>query len=280
MGTVHGVYLKYVGLSALSYTGYSYLLATGEVLELLPFMTGGFRSLMGAVDDPSSIAKALTADNVRIASAALLKYSTILNGTIAVLFKAEAGMGLVGKNSKTGQIPWWSYLLYAPFHFPSILYTRLGDFKDSKKKPPVPVATEVQPGWYVGGMFSDRLNKKWAGVVDLTVEFPESCINSTDSYKLVAMWDGVPPPPALMDEAATFAVNARKNGDVLVHCAHGRGRSTTLMCAALVKAGLFPTWEEAFEKGIKPQRTVCKLNKGMRKALTEWQRIYIDNKKE
>ena len=58
-----------------------------------------------------------------------------------------------------------------------------------------------------------------------------------------------------------------------------RGRSTTLMCAALVKAGLFATWEEAFEKGIKPGRSVCKLNKRMKAALTEWQRIYVDGKK-
>ena len=29
--------------------------------------------------------------------------------------------------------------------------------------------------------------------------------------------------------------------------AHGRGRSTTVMCACLVKADLYPTWEAAFE---------------------------------
>ena len=51
------------------------------------------------------------------------------------------------------------------------------------------------------------------------------------------------------------------------------------MCAALVKAGLFATWEEAFEKGIKPGRSVCKLNKRMKASLTEWQRIYVDGKK-
>lgn len=97
---------------------------------------------------------------------------------------------------------------------------------------------------------------------------------------LVASWDGVPASPEKLEEAATFAVEARKKGDVLVHCAHGRGRSTTLMCAALVKAGLFSNWEEAFEKGIKPGRSVCKLNRRMRSALSEWQRIYVDDKKE
>jgi len=277
MGAVHGVYLKYVGLSAVSYAGYSYLLASGEASEFIT-LSGGFRSLMGAMSDPSSIA--LNPTNVRLGAAAILKYSAILNGTIACLFRAEVGMGLVGKSSTTGQIPLWSYLLYFPFHLPSILYTRIHARNDRNKKTPVPVASEVQPGWYVGGMYADKLNKKWGGVIDLTVEFPERCFDCTASYKLIASWDGVPPSPEKIEEAAQFAVDARKKGDVLVHCAHGRGRSTTLMCAALVKAGLFANWEDAFEKGIKPNRSVCKLNRRMKNALTEWQRIYVDDKKE
>jgi|EP00979_Chaetoceros_neogracilis_P002622 hypothetical protein len=276
MGAVHGVYLKYVGLSAVSYAGYTYLATTGDMAELLT-LSGGFRHLMGTIQDPSS---ALTPFNIRFGAAAILKYSAILNGTIACLFKAEIGMGFVGKNPLNGQIPFWSYLLYFPFHFPSILYTRIHASKDRKKTIPVPVASEVQPGWYVGGMYADKLNKKWGGIIDLTVEFPERCIDCTESYKLVASWDGVPPTPEKIDEAAAFAVEARKKGDVLVHCAHGRGRSTTLMCAALVKAGLFNTWQEAFEKGIKPGRSVCKLNRRMMNALSEWQRIYVDEKKE
>jgi protein-tyrosine phosphatase len=275
MGAVHGVYLKYVGLSAISYAGYSYLVANGEMAELLT-LSGGFRHLVGAMQDPSA---ALTPSNLRLGIAATLKYSAILNGTIALLFKAEIGMGLVGKNSTTGQIPLWSYLLYFPFHLPSILYTRIHAAQDRKKDVPVPVASEVQPGWYVGGMYADKLGKKWGGVIDLTVEFPERCFDCTESYKLVATWDGVPPSPEKIDEAAIFAVEARRKGDVLVHCAHGRGRSTTLMCAALVKAGLFKTWEDAFEKGIKPGRSVCKLNRRMKNALSEWQRIYVDEKK-
>ncbi len=267
MGAVHGVYLKYVGLSAVSYAGYSMLAVNGETAELLT-LSGGFREF------------AFNRDTLRLGAAAVLKYSTFLNGAIALMFKAEAGMSLIGKNPKTGQIPMWSYLLYFPFHLPSILYTRIHARNDRKKNPPLPTASEVQPGWYVGGMYADNLNKKWGGVVDMTVEFPERCIDSTESYMLVASWDGVPASPEKLEEAATFAVEARKKGDVLVHCAHGRGRSTTLMCAALVKAGLFSNWEEAFEKGIKPGRSVCKLNRRMRSALSEWQRIYVDEKKE
>jgi hypothetical protein len=48
------------------------------------------------------------------------------------------------------------------------------------------------------------------------------------------------------------------------------------MVACLVKAGLFKTWEEAFEKGVKPRRTCTKLNKRMKENLTAWQTTYMD----
>lgn len=269
MGAVHGVYLKYVGLSAVSYAGYS-MLVSGS----------------GAGGTGRSLSSSDSMPLWKFGAAAVLGYSAVLNGAIAVMFKMERGMSLVGKDPKTGQIPRWSYVLFFPFHVPTIIYThlhtRMGTMKvkgtDGKTtREPVPVASEVQPGWWVGGCYGNELNKEWGGVVDLTVEFPERM--KTKSYLLVATWDGVPATPAQLENAATFAVEARKQGDVMVHCAHGRGRSTTVMCACLVKAGLFPTWQEAFEKGIKPGRSVCKLNGLMKKALTAWQEQYVDSKK-
>lgn len=266
MGTVHGVYLKYVGLSAISYAGYSMLLGS----EDSPTFEGG-RSLSAAFQSN---------DMWKVGPVVYLAYSTILNGLIAVLFKLESGMGIIGKDPKTGTIPWWSYVAFAPFHIPTKLYTHIHTLHGTHaaKAKHVPVASKVQEGWYVGGCYGHELNKEWAAVVDLTVEFPESCINTTKQYLLMPTWDGVPCRPDQLEEAATFAVNARKThgGDVLVHCAHGRGRSTTVMCACLVKAGLYKNWLDAFEKGIKPQRNVCKLNARMRQNLTEWQALYVD----
>lgn len=45
------------------------------------------------------------------------------------------------------------------------------------------------------------------------------------------------------------------------------------MVACLVRAGLFSSWEAAFEAS-KQQRRCIKLNAKMRRALTEWQQIY------
>ena len=275
MGTVHGVYLKYVGLSALSYAGYTFLAdeptfdSTGR---LLGDDAEGSRSL------------------VKMLPALVMGYSTALNGAVAVLFKLEWGMGIIGKNKTTGQIPMWSYVLFFPFHIPTILYTRIhaqisrAKMMDPKtgelKTLPVPPASEVQKGWWVGGCNADQLGKKeWGGIIDLTVEFPEVCRKNTQHYLSAPTWDGVPLSPVDLESAASFAVNAYRDGDVLVHCAHGRGRSTTVMCACLVKAGLFSNWEDAFEKGIKPYRSVCKLNKRMKENLAQWQAQYVDGKK-
>jgi rhodanese-related sulfurtransferase len=273
MGTVHGVYLKYVGLSALSYAGYSMFAGSDT--------SAGVSSRMMS-ESGGGESKSL----MRMIPALVFGYSTLLNGAIAMLFKMEWGMGILGKDKATGQIPLWSHILFFPFHAPTLLYThvhtrvskcQLPDKSGKLHYVTVPVASEVQPGWWVGGCYGHELGKEWGGVIDLTVEFPESCTGR--HYLSAPTWDGVPLKPSDLESAATFAVEASKDGDVLVHCAHGRGRSTTVMCAALVKAGLFPSWDEAFEKGIKPFRPVCKLNKRMRENLTAWQAEYVDGKK-
>lgn len=306
MGAVHGVYLKYVGLSAISYAGLRLVLgglSTADASSALPLLTGG---VIGGGGDVHRILSTSSDETLllplttylHLGLAAALGYSTLLNGVIACLFKLERGMGMVGKDRVKGTIPPWSYAVLWPFHLPTMLYTyvhtRKGSTKatPSKKAEKVPVASEVQPGWWVGGCYSHELNKDWAAIVDLTVEFPERCISRTAAYLCLPTWDGVPCSPAQLEQAATLCAEARADADrrivagetnvsrdVLVHCAHGRGRSTTVMCAAMVRAGLYGTWEEAFEKGIRPGRPVCKLNRLMRTALAEWQRVYVDGKK-
>jgi protein-tyrosine phosphatase len=290
MGTVHGVYLKYVGISAISCAGFAYFMTNddGSRLTSAQLVSDSTRALLGAATSNSTSAASLgTISLGRAIPALVLGYSTVVNGLIALLFKLEAGMSLLGKDSATGDIPIWSHVLFFPFHIPTLLYTHVhtltGTHKVEKEgkivKEICPVATEVQPGWWVGGCYAHQLKKDWGAVIDLTVEFPESCIKQTREYLSMPTWDGVPATPAQLDEAATFAVKAKdKGGDILVHCAHGRGRSTTVMCACLVKAGLYANWSEAFEKGIKPQRTVCKLNRRMQQNLQAWQEEYVDKK--
>lgn len=300
MGAVHGVYLKYVGLSVLSYAGLQ--LVMGNIGPMDPLPLSSDRMLLATSSDSGSSIMPL----LRLGTAYVLAYSTLLNGVIAMLFKLRKGMSLIGKDKKRGTIPLWSYAVFFPFHIPTYTYTffhtRYGTMKPHSKDSaegklkqkvvPVPVASEIQPGWWVGGCYSHQLNKQWAGIVDLTVEFPEKCRPNTMRYLCLPTWDGVPCSPEQLEKATMFCIEAREEwarlkekgaveGEphILIHCAHGRGRSTTVMCAALVKMGLFSNYEEALEKGIRPGRPVCKLNKMMRKNLAEWQNIYIDGKK-
>ena len=45
---------------------------------------------------------------LRLGTASILSYSTLLNGAIAVLFKLRRGMSLIGKDRRAGTIPMWS----------------------------------------------------------------------------------------------------------------------------------------------------------------------------
>mmetsp|Transcript_71435 Transcript_71435/g.232127 ORF Transcript_71435/g.232127 Transcript_71435/m.232127 type:complete len:258 (+) Transcript_71435:84-857(+) len=253
MPTVHGVWMKYVVMSVASYATL-YILAPPRVdvalledAEGLPFHKHCLLSL--------------------------LAYSTVLNGVIAGLFRAEVGMEMLGKDETTGQVPLWSYMIFAGFHFPTWLYTALQATKDGTVG--ISVADEVAPGFWLGGRYGNELGRTWDGIIDLTCEFPERSKGATDdAYLLLRCWDGVPPTPDQLERAAAFAVkkHSKKGGGILVHCAHGRGRSTTVMCACLVKAGLYKNWEEAFE-ACQAKRKVVKLNSKMRRALTAWQEM-------
>jgi len=228
MGAVHGCYLKYVGLSLTSW-------ALASLIHPAPDLTRRALDVTGDIQP------------WRLAGATALYYSCLVNGVIAVLFRSRRFTRIIGKDSERGTIPLWSYCIFAPFHIPTMLYTYV-HVKQMVKKG-IPVASEVVKGWWIGGRYSHLLERKWSCVVDLTVEFPELCRAQTESYVHVPLWDGNPPTPELLEHAASTAAAALKKGGsgVLVHCAHGVGRSTTVMCACLVRVGKFSTWEEAFE---------------------------------
>jgi len=237
MGAVHGVHLKYVAMS------------------------------ISCVN----VARSIDSEARFIAWSAFW-YCAVLHALIAACFVLRVGMPLIGKSTRTGQVPWWSYVIFWGFHLPTWLYTDLHTRHSVSRG--TPVATEVVPGWWIGGRFGDRLKKKWAVTVDLTCEFPEACREVTGEYLLLPCWDGVPPTPAQIEQAAQLAADGCQHGDIMVHCAHGRGRSTCVMVACLVQAGLFASWESAFA-ACKQKRKVVSLNKKMRTALTEWQDTYV-----
>ena len=90
-----------------------------------------------------------------------------------------------------------------------------------------------------------------------------------------------PPPPAIsplraaptvaqIDEGVAWALRQRDAGlPVLVHCAHGHGRSATLLAAILIATGTAGGGEEALAQ-LKAARPRVRLNRRQSAALRAW----------
>jgi len=135
MGAVHGVHLKYVAASALCSVCAYHAGPDGE--RIMPLRS-------------------------------LLVYSAATHGLFAGLFVARVGMGILGKQRAAGVVPWWSYLVWAPFHSFTYLYTYFHTLHSEAHG--TPVATEVAPGWWIGGRYAHwRMpERRWRRPLDLT----------------------------------------------------------------------------------------------------------------
>ena len=116
MGAVHGVILKYVGLTAVA-------TATHLIVE---------------------------ADSLKY----LALYVAVANFFVTLGFLVNGGTSLIGKSSKTGTLPWWSYIVWGGFIGPTWLYTALHTWAGKHGKG-VKEADEVFPGWWLGSRYAD-----------------------------------------------------------------------------------------------------------------------------
>lgn len=56
-------------------------------------------------------------------TSAFLMYVAVVNAIISCCFLSCRGMSLIGKRSKDGSIPFWSYVVWGGFHLPTYIYT-------------------------------------------------------------------------------------------------------------------------------------------------------------
>jgi protein-tyrosine phosphatase len=169
-------------------------------------------------------------------------------------------------------IPWWSLVLFWPFH----LFTRAEIYtKRLLMRAKVPDASEVVPNLYVGGWFADwassQTSQRWHCIVDLTTEYGERA--HSEVYLCAPVWDGNPPAPADIERCARLLVESAAKGPTLCHCASGIGRSATVACAALVKGGHAADLPAALAL-LQQRRHVVRLNAKMRAALVSWAREF------
>lgn len=80
--------------------------------------------------------------------------------------------------------------------------------------------------------------------------------------------------PDHIERGVRWGVKQRRSGrHVLVHCAHGHGRSASVLCAALVREGAAPSWQAA-ERLLQRHRPRVHLNAWQRSCLAEWEARY------
>jgi protein-tyrosine phosphatase len=78
------------------------------------------------------------------------------------------------------------------------------------------------------------------------------------------------PGPAAIEEAVAWSLTELKSGrELYVHCAHGHGRSATLLAAILIADGQAKTADEAVAV-MRQARPKVRLNKKQRAALLGW----------
>ena len=105
-------------------------------------------------------------------------------------------------------------------------------------------------------------------MVDCTCELPRRHRNP---YLCCATWDTQSPSVESYEEGVAFAKEQRRGSDrpVLVHCAHGHGRSAAMLCAILISEGKASSIDEA-QAMIKKIRPRVGLNANQREGLERW----------
>ena len=105
-------------------------------------------------------------------------------------------------------------------------------------------------------------------VLDVTAELPLQV--APPAYKRIAVWDTHSPSPAQIDEGVAWSLEQIGAGrGVLTHCAHGHGRSATMLGAILIAQGTAEGVDDA-EALMQAARPRVRLNRRQRAALEAW----------
>jgi len=133
-----------------------------------------------------------------------------------------------------------------------------------------PLFDRILPGWYLGGWAPNgaALPPGSPSVVDVTCELPRR--HAASRYLCLPTWDTQGPAPGLIEEGVRFLLRERADGrPVYVHCAHGHGRSATVMAAAFLAAGIAKDAADAVAI-MRRERPRVRLNKRQVAALQLW----------
>ena len=169
-------------------------------------------------------------------------WTAIVFVLVALGYLTNSLTGLPGKNPKTGDIPFFRVLVFLPYYLVVVVIMTVSyaTSRFSKRASRNRVTGDV----YVGDYYSSfEKGQRWAAIVDVTNELPR--LGVTERYLNIPSWDGTPPSASEIQLAVQFIKDSR--GPVLVHCAHGKGRSVTVVVAYLKATKIC----DSIEDGIK-----------------------------
>eukprot|EP00873_Tetraselmis_striata_P024639 jgi/Tetstr1/444903/TSEL_003354.t1 len=171
--------------------------------------------------------------------------------------------GLLGKTPRGG-FRWWSYPVWWPYHLGLTLKLAVQQSVQSED-----IYNPVGKGWYIGSWprLPEHLPPGEVAVLDCTCELAKK---HDKPYLCLPTWDCQGPSSELISLGMAWAADQQRRGrEVLVHCAHGHGRSCTVLCAALINEGVVSNIDEALAY-VQRTRPKAKLNPSQRRALEQW----------
>jgi hypothetical protein len=198
---------------------------------------------------------------------------------------AKRTTSLLGKRPD-GSISTIRYAIFLPYHIGLTTKLRLersgedareivadgahrtGNYEDPFNK--------IVDGLYLGGWpANERLlpprGKSGIAICDVTCELPRRAM-SADMYCMVPCWDSHAPSPNAIDTAVHWVLGRlEEEYSVLIHCAHGHGRSAVVTGGVLRALGLAATVVDAGEI-MKKARPLVKMNSRQLEALADWER--------
>lgn len=163
-----------------------------------------------------------------------------------------------------GHISLASKLLFWPYHA-----GLRGKLWVQRRKSTEPLYDQVTEQLYIGG-WPEQATWLPAGqpsVLDVTCELPRTHSNH---YLNLPCWDTQAPNAAQIQHGVEWTIRELGEGrSCYIHCAHGHGRSATVLAAVLIATGKAKTAEEAVAV-MRAARPRVRLNKPQAAALRSW----------
>ncbi len=191
---------------------------------------------------------------------------------------------MLGKRRGDGSLDPVRWLLTMPYHV--FLQLKLKLERQSGEENQYDM---IMDGYFLGSWpahagllpLDDGDDRVKLGVIDVTCELPCQVLDVCDGYHLIPVWDTHSPSPDMIQQAVEWALGFMGQTDknsvrtkkderrLFIHCAHGHGRSATVLGAILIALNEEDS-VEGVVKLMKRGRPRVRLNSRQTAGLQAW----------